>query len=349
MSTLIPYMADRLKAVEWFHQGRWPDGQVICPACGTGGAGIQPLGREENGLYRYSCRVCAQARQQATATFNDWSDTLFEGSHLPPEVWIQIIHHWQLGLPAQQIAWALDLAYDTVAQACKLLDGALYETYHLDPQRRLAGHVEVDELYQTAGCKGRADYVQSELRAPRRRGLAERGRGSWEKDRPPILGLVQRRPCDEQGRPAQQPAQVFLEVLPNVQTQTIRPLLMARIEPGSVVDTDEYDIYNFLAEAGYQHRTVKHSQGEYARGDVYVNTQEGIGSALRPFLARFRGLSKRFLHLVVARFEFLHNHGHLNPFERARTALRYFFCACGRYLRQMVRKRRRLSFTVFYP
>lgn len=349
MSTLIPYMTDRLKAAEWFHQGRWPEGQVTCPFCGAGDDKIQPLGREENGLYRYSCSLCAQARHQATAVFNDWTDTLFEGSHIPPEVWVQIIHHWQLGLPNQQIAWALDLAYDTVEQACKLLDGALYETYHLDPQRRLAGHVEVDELYQTAGSKGRSDYVQTQWRPPRRRGLSERGRGSWEKDRPPILGLVQRRERDEQGRLEERPAQVFLEVLPNVQTQTIRPLLLERIEPGSLVDTDEYAIYNFLDGAGYRHRTVNHGQGEYARGDVHVNTQEGIGSVLRPFLARFRGLSKRFLHLPVARFEFLHNHGHLDPFERALTALRYFFRACGRYLRQMVRKRRRHLLTAFYP
>ncbi|MCX7841258.1 MAG: hypothetical protein N2559_17610, partial [Anaerolineae bacterium] len=164
MSTLIPYMTDRLKAAEWFHQGRWPEGQVTCPTCGASGEQIQPMGREENGLYRYSCRACAQAHAQATAIFNDWTDTLFEGSHLPPEVWIQIIHHWQLGLSNRQMAWALDLAYDTVEQACKLLDGALYETYHLDPQRCLSGQVEVDELYQTAGAKGRSDYVQTALR-----------------------------------------------------------------------------------------------------------------------------------------------------------------------------------------
>lgn len=264
-------------------------------------------------------------------------------------MWIQIIHHWQLGLSNQSIAWALDLAYDTVEQACKLLDGALYETYHLDPQRRLSGQVEVDELYQTAGAKGRSDYVQTALRQPRRRGLSARGRGSWDKDRPPILSLVQRRVRDASGGREERPAPVFLEVLPNVQTATIRPLLLERIAPGSIVNTDEYEIYNFLEVAGYRHGTVNHSRGEYACGDTHVNTQEGIGSALRPFLARFRGLSKRFLHLVVARFEFLHNHGHLNPLERARAALRYFFRACGRYVRQMVRKHRRLSFTVFYP
>jgi len=349
MSTLIPFMADRLKAADWFHEGRWPEGRVSCPRCDATDKDILWLSRGENGIQRYSCRVCVQARGQMFVTFTDWTGTLFEGSHVPPEVWVQIIHHWQLGLPNETIAWALDLAYDTVEQACKLLDGALYETYHLDPKRRLAGHVEADEFYQSAGAKGRPDYLYTQLRAPRRRGLSERGRGSWEKDRPPILGLVQRHDRDEQGRPEERPAQVFLEVLPNVQTQTIRPLILERVVPGSCVDTDDYDIYNFLESAGYQCRSVAHSQGEYARQDVHVNTDEGIWSALGPFLARFRGLSKRFLHLPVARFEFLHNHRHLKPLERALTALRYFLRACGRYLRQMVRRRRRVLWAPFCP
>ena len=355
MNTLIPYMTDRLKAADWFHAGRWPDGKISCPDCGATGDTIEPLGRNENGIHRYSCRSCAQAKGQETAVFTTWTDTLFESSHVPPEVWVQLIHHWQLGLSNDKIAWALDLAYDTVEQACKLLDGALYETYHLDPQRRLSGHVEADEFYQTAGAKGRSDYVERQLRQPRRRGLSERGRGSWEKDRPPILGLVQRRDRDEQGRPEARPAQVFLEVLPNVQTKTIRPFILERVQPGSILDTDDYDIYSFVEEAGYQHRTVNHSQGEYARDDVHVNTEEGIWSALKVFLAQFRGLSKRFLHLPVARFEFLHNHHHLSPLGRAKAALGYFFHACGRYLHQMVRKRRRvlfrrrLSVTSFYP
>ena len=232
MSTLIPYMTERLQAADWFHAGRWPDGQVNCPHCGATGDEIELLGRE-NGIRRYSCRRCAQAKGQQTAIFTDWTDTLFGSSHVPPEVWGQIIHHGQLGLPNEQIAWALDLAYDTVEQACKLLDGALYETCHLDPERCLSGHVEADEFYQTAGAKGRPGYVQAQWRAPRRRGLSQRGRGSWEKDQPPILGLVQRRDRDDQGRPEDRPAQVFLEVLPNVQTETIRPIILARVERGS--------------------------------------------------------------------------------------------------------------------
>ncbi len=66
MSTLIPYMTDRLKAADWFHAGRWPEERISCPFCGATDDDIVPLGREENGLHRYSCRRCAQAKGHMT-------------------------------------------------------------------------------------------------------------------------------------------------------------------------------------------------------------------------------------------------------------------------------------------
>lgn len=125
-----------------------------------------------------------------------------------------------------------------------MLDSALYQTYPLAPQRRLSGHGEVDELYQTAGATG----VQTTCRANCARHAAGPCRsGTWplRKDRPPIWGRVQRQKRDKDGRPAARPAQVFLEVVPNVQTQTIRPLLLERIALGSLADTAESDFTTF--------------------------------------------------------------------------------------------------------
>jgi len=95
----------------------------------------------------------------------------------------------------------------------------------------------------------------------------ERGRGTLEKEKPPILGMLQRT------------GEVVMRMLANVQQTTIAPLIQATIAPGSVIYTDEYDIYHRLAEWGYTHQTVCHAAGEYARdedGDgfceVHVNT-----------------------------------------------------------------------------
>jgi transposase-like protein len=69
-----------------------------------------------------------------------------------------------------------------------------------------------------------------------------------------------------------------------------------------VVYTDEYDIYHRLDEWGYEHHSVCHAAGEFARdedGDglceVHVNTMEGFWSLLRSWLRPHRGVSQEKL------------------------------------------------------
>ena len=50
-------------------------------------------------------------------------------------------------------------------------------------------------------------------------------------------------------------------MLENVQQVTIKPLIQTTIAPGTLVYTDEYDIYSRLEEWGYDHESVCHSAG----------------------------------------------------------------------------------------
>ncbi len=63
----------------------------------------------------------------------------------------------------------------------------------------------------------------------------------------------------------QRGGQMVLRVLENVKQVTIRPIIEQFVKPGTLVNTDEYDIYGQLPEWGYGHKTVCHSHGEYAR------------------------------------------------------------------------------------
>jgi len=92
---------------------------------------------------------------------------------------------------------------------------------------------------------------------------------------------------------------VVLHMLANVQQTTIQPIIQAAVTKGSLVHTDEYKVYARLPAWGYQHKTVCHSRGEYARdedGDgfceVHVNTMEGFWSLLRSCCGRI-GASRR--------------------------------------------------------
>jgi transposase len=107
---------------------------------------------------------------------------------------------------------------------------------------------------------------------------------------------------------------VLIRMLENVKQVTIGPLIQKTIAEGSVVYTDEYDIYARLPEWGYNHRTVCHAKGEYARDDdgdgfceTHVNTLEGFWSLLRSWLRPHRGISQEKLPLYLAFFEFIHN------------------------------------------
>ena len=76
------------------------------------------------------------------------------------------------------------------------------------------------------------------------------GRGTLEKDKPPILGLIQRG------------GQAVLPMLANVQQRTIQPIIQAAVAQGTLVYTDEYDIYARLETWGYRHKAVCHGRGE---------------------------------------------------------------------------------------
>ncbi len=167
----------------------------------------------------------------------------------------------------------------------------------------LSGEVECDEVYVVAGHKGNPEAVARKGRSGRRNRLrGAPGRGTLEKEKPPVFGMIQR--C----------GQVVIRMLANVQMVTIQPLIFETIERGSLVYTDEYNIYGRLEQWGYEHKSVNHGSGEYARdedGDgfceVHVNTMEGFWSLLRSWLRPHRGISQEKLPLYLGFFEFVHN------------------------------------------
>jgi transposase len=135
-----------------------------------------------------------------------------------------------------------------------------------------------------------------------------RGRGTAAEDKPPVLGVLERG------------GQVRIWLLANVKQTTIRPLIEQTVQAGSVFHTDEQNIYNWFSEH-YEHKTVNHSQGEYAcdedsdgQYEVHVNTMECFWSLLRPWLRVHWGLSQERLPYYLGFFEYLYNvrkRGHL--------------------------------------
>ena len=285
-------LIDDKKCYEMIRQHRWPDG-VQCPRCL--GRSVSRDGHDETQCHRqrYRCKDCG-------GRFDDLTGTILAGHHQPLSVWVLCLYFMGLNLSNLQIARELDLNEDDAHSMASALRAGLVAK---DPPVMLEGDVEIDEVYVVAGHKGNPVATQKEGRKGRRRRLkGAPGRGTLEKEKPPVFGMIQRG------------GQVVIRMLPNVQQKTIKPIIEATVTKGSMLYTDEYDIYDRLPTWGYQHQSVCHSKGEYARdadGDgfheIHVNTMEGFWSLLRSWLRPHRGISQEKLPIYLGFFQFVHN------------------------------------------
>jgi hypothetical protein len=74
------------------------------------------------------------------------------------------------------------------------------------------------------------------------------------------------------------------------------------------VHTDEWSGYRRLDKWGYDHSTVNHADGEYARDGSHVNTLEGYFSLLkRSIRATHTWVSPKYLPNYLCEFEYRMN------------------------------------------
>jgi transposase len=176
--------------------------------------------------------------------------------------------------------------------------------------RHVAGTIEADELYHTAGQKGQAHQGGKPWlgRRPRgRRKTREPGRGHYDKDRPALIAWVSR-----QGA-------VVLQATRDFTVQTVQTAADVGMHAGSRLYTDSASSYRALQ--GYVPAFVHHTQQAYARGDVHENRAECLFSLLKPYLRVFRGLSNTNLPGYVGFFQCPRNVRQHNACEQAELIL----------------------------
>lgn len=291
MLTLIDLL-DNAKCYAKIRELRWPSG-VTCPHCQSKNIIKQGVAHKDSERQRYCCHSCNKR-------FDDLSGTIFSYRHQSVKAWIMTIYLMGLNLSNRQIAIELEINKDDMQKMTQLLRQQLSDNKE---EIKLSGEVEFDEVYIIAGHKGHPQAVKAKGRKARRNRLkGARGRGTLATEKPPIFGMIQRG------------GDVFIRMCENVKQKTIKPLINKIVEIGSQIFTDEYSIYDRLKSWGYQHKTVNHSQHEFARdedGDgfheVHVNTIEGFWSLLRSWLRPHRGISQELLPIYLSFFEFTHN------------------------------------------
>ncbi|HSR66315.1 MAG TPA: IS1595 family transposase [Acidobacteriota bacterium] len=269
----------------------WPDGPV-CPHCGFEGGAYKLKPRPTSkspgrqGLYKCKKKEC---RKQYTVTVG----TIFERSHIPLHKWLLAFHlicASKKGMSAHQLHRMLDIGYEAAWFLFHRIRHAMTEE---GPFQKLRGIVEADETYVGGKRKGK-----------------QYGRGRGTKGKTIVLTLVER-----DGRTTSQTVE-------RVTTDTLGSVLEELADPSAHLMTDELGSYIKPGRGFAAHSTVRHSAGEYARGEVHVNTAESYFALLKRGIAgAFHHVSRKHLHRYLAEFDFRWNHRKLDDFQRALAAL----------------------------
>jgi len=277
MESLIEQLIDDRKVYQILTSLRFPNG-AECLFCNSKNIKIDSLYR---GYDEYHCTSCDKY-------FNVKTGTIFAYTNIPLKKWIMAIYLLSLNRSNLQIAEELDVNSNTANRIINLIrDSILAEQL----KEKLSDKVEVDEVYVKAGEKG----SKPENRNPRKRGLKIKGRGNWDRDKPPVVGAIQRN------------GELRLKVCKRAEKGELQEFIVENVQEGATIYTDELKSYNGLEELGYKHEVINHSEREYARGDIHTNTQEGVWSLLRQWLRTHRGVCKRYLYKYVKTFEFFYN------------------------------------------
>jgi transposase-like protein len=145
-------LLDDAKCFDLIRQHRWPDG-VRCPSCDSGHVVRNGWDDGRHTRPRWLCKECK-------ARFDDQTLTVLAGQHQPRRIWVLWLYVIGLNLSNRQIAQELALNAGAVQAMTGQLRQRLVEP---QPDVRLEGEIEADEVYVVAGPKGNPAAVQKKV------------------------------------------------------------------------------------------------------------------------------------------------------------------------------------------
>jgi transposase-like protein/ribosomal protein L37AE/L43A len=203
------------------------------------------------------------------------ANTIFHKSSTSLKTWFQAIHlmaSTRCGISAKQLQRETGVTYKTAWRMFKQIRTLLNEQCGM-----LIGEVEADETYIGAAKSGK------------------RGRGASGKTI--VAGVVERQ------------ASVSASVVPNVQSNTLLPMIIEKTSPDAIIYTDEMPSYNRLERMGFDHRVINHNAKQYVNGNIHTNTIDGFWSLVKGGLGGvYKHVSPDYLQSYVNEYSFRYNH-----------------------------------------
>lgn len=277
-----PHFQTPAAAREWLEKLRWPEGP-ICSHCGSIGRGYA---LKKPGWYRCAEKEC---RKDFTVT----TGTVMERSHIPLNKWLMafyLMNASKKGMSAHQLSRSLYLDYKSAWFLCHRIREAM-RAGGLGPLGGGGNIVEADETY--FGKTEEARVPAYRKGRPYKDGAGSRG----PRDKRPIVALVERG------------GNVRTFHVPVADKATVTNIVRENIARESRLHTDESRLYTGSDEYFASHESVKHSAGEYVRGDVHTNSAEGYFSIFkRGMRGVYQHCKEKHLHRYLAEFDHRYNH-----------------------------------------
>ena len=250
----------------------WPKG-ATCPVCKS----AERITVRKGGYYR--CNACQE-------DFTVRTGTIFERSHIPLHKWLYAMY---LLVTARKGISSLQLAKEigiTQKSAWFVLH-RLREACGGRNLTKLKGIIEIDECF-VGGLEGNK-HRNKRLYA---------GRGPVGKTA--VLGMRERG-----GR-------TLAKVSQQMTFDELHGEIHANVEPGSQLYTDDHAVFDGLDGLFFQHDTINHTYGQYARGPASTNSIESVWAVLKRGLhGVYHQVSAKHLPRYVDEFTFRLNEGNV--------------------------------------
>ncbi len=263
-----PHFQNEDAAFAYVEARLWPNGPV-CPHCQN--ADETRLRRMQGKTTRKGLIKCNECGKPFTVRMG----TIFESSHLPLHLWLQVIHLMcasKKGVSTRQIQRMLQCSMKTAWFLTHRIRHAM-DPGSSTPIGGLGKIVEADETALTNSQKTK--------RGPERK-----------KPHTVVFSLI-----DRSG-----PIRSII-----LDHRGVRPHLWEHLDRRSRLMTDMAMHYRNFVPVG-QHEAVDHSKREYVRGEAHTNTLEGFFSIFkRGLIGIYQHVDKRHLHRYLAEFDFRQN------------------------------------------